>query len=122
LSEIDPATLTWEAFLLEIEPHVSPEWSRNARSHGDQPWIRLIALVDIHHQLTSPQIVEKIAMTMADLAGDRQAEVAGWTLLMERARDARRDLLQRVADTGPQVLPADLIGLFERSLTPVPGL
>lgn len=112
----------WEAFLVEIESHVSPEWSRNARSHGDQPWIRLIALVDVHHQLTSPQIVEKIAMTMADLAADRQAEVAGWTVLMERARDSRRELLQRVEEVGPQVLPDDLVVMFARSLTPVPGL
>lgn len=118
MSNADPGNV-WEAFLVEIEPHVSPEWSRNARAHGDQPWIRLIALVDVHHQLTSPQIVEKIAMTMADLAGDRQAEVAGWTMLMERARDTRRELLQKVEDVAPRVLPDDLAPMFARSLTPV---
>ncbi len=112
----------WDAFVVEIEPHVSPEWTRNVRSHGAQPWIRLIALVDVHHQLTQPQIVEKIAMTMADLAGDREAEVAGWTALMEQARGRRAALLERVAEVAPTLLPDDLVPLFARSLTPVPAM
>ena len=112
----------WEAFITEIEPHVSPEWTRNARAHGSHGWIRLIALVDVHHQLTSPQIVEKIAMTMGDLAGDREAEVAGWMALMEQARDNRRALLDRVAEVAPAVLSEDLVVLFTRSLTPVPSM
>lgn len=118
MSDLD----AWEAFIVEIEAHVSPEWTRNARSHGSQPWIRLIALVDVHHQLGSPQIVEKIAMTMADLAGDREAEVAGWTALMEQARDRRRALLTRVEGVAPELLPDDLVPLFARSLTPVPQM
>lgn len=110
----------WEAFIVEVEPHVSPEWARNARSHGAQPWIRLIALVDVHHQMTSPQIVEKIAMTLADLAGDREAEVAGWNAIQDAARQARRGLLERIVECAPRVLPEELVGLFTRSLTPVP--
>ena len=115
MSEAD----TWEAFIVEVEPYVSPEWAHNARSHGTQPWIRLIAMVDVHHQLTSPQIVEKIAMTLADLAGDRQAEVAGWNALQESARDKRRAMVDRIVEVAPDVLPEDLVGLFARSLTPV---
>jgi hypothetical protein len=112
----------WEAFVVEVEQHVSPEWTRNARSHGAQPWIRLIAMVDVHHQLTQPQIVEKIAMTMADLAGDREAEVAGWVALMEQARGKRAALLERVGEAAPALLPDDLLQLFFRSLTPVPAM
>ncbi len=115
----DAHAAAWEAFLGEIEPHVSPEWTRNARAHGGQPWVRLIALVDVHHQLTSPQIVEKIAMTMADLAGDREGEVAGWSALQEHARDVRHELIDKVTEAGPRVLPEDLASMFTRSLTPV---
>lgn len=118
MSETD----AWEAFVVEIEPHVSPEWTRHARSHGGQPWVRLIAMVDVHHQMTSPQIVEKIAMTLADLAGDRESEVAGWTALQHAAKDTRRVLLERVVEVAPSVLPEELVGLFHRSLTPVTNL
>lgn len=108
----------WEAYIVEMEPHASPAWVKNARDHGGQPWIRLIALVDIHNTLNSPQIVEKIAMTMADLAGDREAEVDGWNALHETARDSRRALRDRALEVAPNVLPGDLIPLFERSLPP----
>lgn len=115
MSETD----AWEAFIVEVEQHVSPEWTRNARSHGTQPWIRLIAMVDVHHQLTSPQIVEKIAMTLADLAGERESEVAGWTALQETAREKRRAMVERIVEVAPEVLPENLVPLFARSLTPV---
>lgn len=108
----------WEAFVTEVEPHVSPEWARHARSHGAQAWIRLIAMVDVHHQMSSPQIVEKISMTLADLAGDRQAEVAGWTAIQDSAREKRRSLMDRVVQVAPTVLSDELVVLFERSLTP----
>ncbi len=109
----------WEAFVAELEPHVSPEWARNARSHGGQPWIRLIAMVDVHHQMTSPQIVEKIGSTLADLAGDRAADVAGWNAIRDAAREKRRALVGRIVEVAPELLPEELVGLFERSLTPV---
>jgi len=114
--------VAWEEFIAEVEPHVSPEWTRHAREHGSQGWVRLIALVDVHHNLTSPQIVEKIAITMGDLAGDREAEAAGWTALMEQARDNRRALLERVIQVAPTVLSEDLVVLFTRSLTPAPAI
>ena len=116
----DAVIEAWESFIAEIEPHVSPEWSRNAREHGAQGWIRLIALVDVHHTLTQPQIVEKIAMTMADLAGDRQSEVAGWAAIMERAKERRFELMDRVLEVAPDILSSELMILFNRSLTPVP--
>ena len=118
----DAVIEAWESFVAEIEPHVSPEWVPNAREHGGQGWIRLIALVDVQHTLTQPQIVEKIAMTMADLAGDRQAEVAGWTSLMEDARERRMALMSRVMEVAPTLLSQELMILFDRSLTPAPGM
>lgn len=116
----DAVIEAWESFIDEIAPHVSPEWVRNAREHGAQGWIRLIALVDVHHTLTQPQIVEKIAMTMADLAGDRDGEVAGWVALMESAKDRRFTLMDRVLAVAPSILSAELMILFNRSLTPMP--
>ena len=54
------------------------------QEHGEQGWIRLILLVDAHHQLSTPRISEKIAMTMADLAVDRGAEAEGWEAVRAR--------------------------------------
>ncbi len=117
MSDLD----AWEAFVTEIEPHVSPEWTHNARSHGSQGWIRLIMLVDAHTMLTGPQIMEKIAMTMADLAdSNNKAEVAGWGALHEKAVGKRRELLTRIVEIAPSLLSTELQMLFTRSLVPVP--
>jgi hypothetical protein len=116
------STPAWDVLLDELEPHFSPEWSRQVRSHGHQGWIRLIALVDAHHQLSSPLIVEKIAMTMADLAVQRESDQAGWTAIAESARDQRYELVARVVATADEVLPEDLVPLFHRSLTPGPPM
>ena len=62
----------WSDLLGRLEPYVSPEWTKNAQEHGGQPWIRLILLVDAHHQLSTPRVAEKVAMTMADLATDKR--------------------------------------------------
>jgi hypothetical protein len=111
----------WEAFVDEIEPHVSPEWTKNARAHGGQGWIRLIMMVDVHTMLTGPQIMEKIAMTMADLADSHEkAEVAGWGALHDQAKERRRELLNRIVEIAPDVLTPELQMLFTRSLVPVP--
>ena len=53
----------WGELLTRLEPYVSPEWTKNAQEHGDQPWIRLILLVDAHHQLSTPRVAEKVAMS-----------------------------------------------------------
>ena len=44
-------------------------------------------MVDAHAFWPSPRATEKIAMTMADLAGDREKEAEGWNALLESARD-----------------------------------
>ena len=80
----------WAGLVAGLRPHVSPEWVRHAEEHGGQSWIRLILLVDAHHQLSSPGVAEKVAMTMADLAvgNDREAERGGWEQVRETARQS----------------------------------
>lgn len=108
----------WGVLLNDLEPHVTPEWSRYARDHGDQEWIRLILLVDAHHQLSSPRVAEKVAMTMADLAAEREQERAGWEAIRERAGETRAQLVERLQDSVQQVLPENLVALFVRSIEP----
>jgi hypothetical protein len=104
--------------LEELRPHVSPEWSRHASEHAGQGWIRLILLVDAHSQLSSPNVPEKVAMTMADLARDGSSEQKGWNALQERARDDRMELVARLVDAAESLLPAELVPLFIRSIEP----
>jgi hypothetical protein len=108
----------WEELVSALEPHVSPDWVRHAREHAGQAWVRLIALVDAHYQLSTPRIAEKIALTMADLAVGRESEQAGWNELRERARDQRLDVVALLVDTAPRVLPEELVPLFVRSVDP----
>lgn len=110
----------WAELLERLQPHVSPEWSRHAAENGDQGWVRLILLVDAHHQLSTPRVSEKVAMTMADLAVDREAERAGWEAIRERAESERMDLVAALVDSGEGVLPAELLVLFARSIEPAP--
>lgn len=110
----------WGDLLGRLEPYVSPEWSGHAREHGEQPWIRLILLVDAHHQLSTPRITEKVAMTMADLAVDREKEREGWEALRESAADQRRDIVAGLVDATPALLSPELMQLFERSIEPAP--
>ncbi len=110
----------WDDLLGRLEPYVSPEWSRHAREHGEQPWIRLILLVDAHHQLSTPRVAEKVAMTMADLAADREKEREGWETLRETAADERMNVVAGLVDASVQVLSPELILLFERSIEPAP--
>lgn len=108
----------WEPLIAELAPHVSPEWRRHAEEHGGQPWIRLILLVDAHHQLSTPRVTEKVAMTMADLAKDGSPEEAGWNALHERARDERVALVTRLVDAAEELLSEELLPLFVRSIEP----
>lgn len=109
----------WPELLERLRPHVSPEWSRHAAEHGHHGWIRLVLLVDAHHQLSTPRVTEKVAMTMADLAADRDKEREGWEALRESARDERLELVAHVVDIAPSLLPDDLTPLFIRSIDPV---
>ena len=90
----------WATLLEHLEPYVSPEWSKNAQEHGDQPWIRLILLVDAHHQLSTPRVAEKVAMTMADLAVDRESERKGWEAIRESGQTERMNLVAGLALCG----------------------
>ena len=108
----------WGPLVAELTPHVSPEWRRNADEHGDQPWVRLILLVDAHHQLSTPRVTEKVAMTMADLAKDGSPEQEGWNALHERAREERVALVTRLVDAAEEQLSEELLPLFVRSIEP----
>ena len=108
----------WAALREELRPHVSPEWHRHADEHGDQPWVRLILLVDAHAFLSQPRIAEKIGMTMADLADEREEERAGWQAIIERSQQERTELVTKVVDTAEVVLPETLTPLFARSIEP----
>lgn len=110
----------WAPLLEDLKPHVTPEWSRYAAEHGEQGWIRLVLLVDAHHQLSTPRIAEKVAMTMADLAGDRENERQGWEAIRSRAGEARVALVTRITDSAETLLSEELVPLFARSIEPRP--
>jgi hypothetical protein len=112
----------WAGLVAGLRPHVSPEWVRNAEEHGGQSWIRLILLVDAHHQLSSPRISEKVAMTMADLAvgHEREAEREGWEAVRAAAQEQRMELVAGLVDAAPALLAEDLQPLFVRSIEPGP--
>jgi len=110
----------WNAFVDDMEAHASPEWVRQAREHGEQGWIRLIALVDIQNTLCAPQIVEKVAMTMADLADGRSNDAEGWQAILAQAHDRRIELLHRIEAQAPDLLSPELHQLYLRSATPIP--
>jgi hypothetical protein len=108
----------WSELLGHLEPYLSPDWMRTAHDHADQPWVRLILLVDAHAQLATPRIAEKIGQTMSELAEGRESEQAGWTELMQAARDRRLEVVTRLMDAAPTVLPQELMPLFVRSVEP----
>ena len=112
----------WGPLVEGLRPHVSPEWVRNAEEHGSQGWIRLILLVDAHHQLSSPRVAEKVAMTMADLAvgHEREAEREGWEAVRQTAQEERLALVAGLVDSAEGLLPVDLVPLFSRSIEPSP--
>lgn len=112
----------WGELLGRLEPHVSPEWRRHAQEHGEQGWIRLILMVDAHNQLSTPRISEKIAMTMADLAVDRDKEAEGWEAVRAAAQDQRMELVAYLVDSSEALLSPELLALFARSIEPLPGM
>ena len=109
----------WSALAARLAPHVSPEWTRHAGEHGGQGWLRLILLVDAHDQLSRPRVAEKVAMTMADLAVDREQERAGWEAVREKAEQDRIALVAEMVDAAPAVLSEELMPLFARSIEPL---
>jgi hypothetical protein len=109
----------WGPLIDALSQHVSPEWTRHAREHGHQQWVRLVALVDAHHQLSTPMVTEKVANAMADLAIEREAERTGWQQVSERARADREALRARLVEAAPTLLSEALMGYFDRSIEPV---
>lgn len=110
----------WAGLVESLRPHVSPEWIRQATEHGGQGWIRLILLVDAHNQLSTPRVAEKVAMTMADLAVDRDAERAGWEAIRVAAQEERLEVVAGLVDSAESVLSPELVPLFVRSIEPTP--
>jgi hypothetical protein len=109
----------WNPLLDSLTEHMPPEWMKHARTYGGQPWIRLVLMVDAHALLARPRATEKIAMTMADLAGDREKEAEGWNALSDSARDERFEILAAIVDGGETLLPLELRPYFSRSVEPV---
>jgi hypothetical protein len=109
----------WNALLDRLTEQMSPEWMKHARTYGDQPWIRLVLMVDAHAFMAKPGATEKIAMTMADLAGDREKEAEGWNALMESARDTRFEIISSLVDQAESLLPLELQPYFSRSVEPL---
>jgi len=110
----------WAELVERLRPYVSPEWSENAVEHGGQPWIRLILMVDAHHQLSTPRVAEKVAMTMGDLAVERPSEREGWETLRAAAQEKRMEVVAGLVDAADGLLPDDLVPLFARSIEPSP--
>jgi PHD/YefM family antitoxin component YafN of YafNO toxin-antitoxin module len=109
----------WDALLETLQPRVSPEWMRHAREHGSQSWVRLILMVDAHHQLSNPGASEKVARTMSELASGRSEDEAGWEAIMVAAYDDRVAALEQLVATVAEVLPDELEPLFTRSIEPM---
>ena len=114
----------WARLVEGLRPHVSPEWVPPApRSTAARAWIRLILLVDAHHQLSSPRVAEKVAMTMADLAvgHEREAERDGLGGGAAHGPGAAAWSSSPGSSTPPPtLLPEDLQPLFARSIEPSP--
>ena len=112
----------WAGSIEGLRPHVSPEWVRYAGEYGGQGWIRLVLLVDAHHQLSTPRVPEKVAMTMADLAvgHEREAEREGWEAVRRTAQEERMKTVASLVDSADELLPEDLVPLFARSIEPSP--
>lgn len=114
------AELDWDALLEKLGDHLSPEWMKFADTHGDQAWVRLVLLVDAHHQLSNPGAGEKVANTMYHLANDRgEKDTEGWEAIETALRDARVELVATLVDSAEQSLPEDLHELFIRSAEPM---
>ena len=115
------AALDWEGLLEQLAAHLSPDWMEYARSHGDQDWVRLVLMVDAHHQLSSPRAGEKVANTMYHLAADhdRGDEAEGWEAIETRLRDARVELVATVVDSAEGILSEAHYPMFIRSAEPM---
>lgn len=117
-----PKTKEWESLLEAMAEHLSPDWTTYARDHGGQAWIRLVLLVDAHHQLSTARAGEKVAQTMRDLAVDKPDEQAGWEAIEAKLAQERADLVARITDGAENLLPEDLYPMFIRSAEPTQAM
>jgi hypothetical protein len=108
----------WSDLLEELNDYVTPDWLKHANDHGEQPWVRLVLLVDVQNQLLNPFATEKVAQTMADLAVDRPSEMQGWEMLIAKTKEHREALITRIFDTAEKVLPPELLPLYTRAAEP----
>lgn len=108
----------WTVLLEEIRPYVTPDWMEHAEKHGEQPWVRLVLLVDVQNLLLNPFATEKVAETMAELAVGREDERKGWELIAAKKKEEREALVTHVFDVADAVLPAELLPLFTRAAEP----
>ena len=112
------AHLEWDALTEALGEHLSPDWTDYADKHGEQSWVRLVLLVDAHHQLSTPRAGEKVAQAMRDLAVDKPDEQAGWEAIETKLAEERSDLVAVITDSAESLLPPDLYPLFIRSADP----
>ena len=109
----------WTALVENLAPHMSPDWTKNAREYGNQPWIRLVLVVDAHDFLCRPGATEKIAMTMADLSNGRDdGQSQGWKAIADHTRDERIEVISKLVDEAPGLLDPEHQEFFERSVEP----
>ena len=108
----------WTSLLDELRQYVTPDWMDHAEKHGDQPWVRLVLLVDVQNQMLNPFATEKVAQAMADLAVKHEDEQRGWELIAAKKKEEREALVTKIFDTADSVLPPELLPLFTRAAEP----
>lgn len=114
------AVLDWDALLDEIGAHMSPDWMEYARSHGEQGWVRLVLLVDAHHQLSTARAGEKVANTMYHLANDQgEDDAGGWEAIELKLREERVGMVTTIVDSAEGLLSEELYPMFIRSAEPM---
>jgi len=108
----------WTKLLEDVRHYVTPDWMDHAEKHGDQPWVRLVLLVDLQNQFLNPFATEKVAQTMAELAAEKDAEQRGWELIAARKKEEREALVTQIFDAADTVIPPELLPLFTRAAEP----
>lgn len=113
------AALDWDELLTTLGDHMSPDWMNFATEHGEQGWVRLVLLVDAHHQLSSPRAGEKVANTMYHLAADQnETDEHGWEAIEVTLREERVAVVTELMDSAEGLLSDELYPMFIRSAEP----
>ena len=110
----------WSRLVDDVERWVVPTWVTNAREYGNQPWIRLVLLVDAHAMLCAPaadgEDRDDDGRPRGRSGARRRARGMGGACRTDEGRPpgGRRALVDRAES----VLPEDLIVYFSRSVEP----